>query len=70
MAGTLGAFAFNGSCMSTSASASVSGSSSLSPKDHDCELIDSDLSEDVSLCNVRVWREGGRRGDSQVVGSN
>ena len=57
--GTLGTFAFDGSCMSTNASASVSGSSSLSPKDHDYELVDSDLSEDVSLCNIRVWGEEG-----------
>ena len=37
--------------MSTDVSASVSGSSSLSPKDHDYELIldsESDLSEEVS----------------------
>ena len=60
--------------MSTNASASVSGSSSLSPKDHDYELVDSDLSEDVSLGNIRVWgkKEGGGEGTLrvQVVGYN
>ena len=45
--GTLGASVFDGSCVSTDASASVNGSSSLSPKDHDYELTDSDLSEEV-----------------------
>ena len=47
--GTLGAATFDGSCVSTDSSASVSGSSSLSPKDHDYELVESDLSEEVSL---------------------
>ena len=49
--GTLGAALFDGSCVSTDASATVSGSSSLSPilGDHDYESIDSELSEEVRL---------------------
>ena len=56
--GTLGAAAFDGSCVSTDVSASVSGSSSLSPKDHDYELIidsESDLSEEVSKPMYKLY---------------
>ena len=48
---TLGAALFEGSCEATDLSASVSGSSSLSPKDDGYEVVESDSSEEVRIHN-------------------
>ena len=49
--GTLGASNFEGSCVATDLAASVSGSSSLSPRD-DYQVIESDSSDEVSTVYI------------------
>ena len=54
----IGACAFDGSCVSTDVSASVSGLSSLSPKYHDYKVIDSDLLAYICKLNANFLNHG------------